>query len=175
MKKFTIIALSALTMSAYAAQSSMPPNEALKIFQISGLGDQAFANEGGFSKKFDPKNLSLEHCIKLDGEKLCATTSIKSATDINGDKQPEIVVIDDAHSTYHYGNTGTAFALLTKTKTGYRLIADGIGIPSFLKTKGKNGYPDLEVGGLGFCFAVLRYNGAQYQYHRREYDGKACD
>ncbi len=32
-------------------------------------------------------------------------------------------------------------------------------IPTFLKTKGKDGSPDIENGGSGFCSAIYRWNG----------------
>ena len=44
----------------------------------------------------------------------------------------------------------------------------------FSKTKGKDGWPDIENGGPGFCFAVNRWNGQKYDVNRYEYQGKAC-
>jgi hypothetical protein len=48
------------------------------------------------------------------------------------------------------------------------------GIPEFLKTKGVDGWPDVLVGGPGFCFPAERWNGKEYKLHRWEYDGKVC-
>jgi hypothetical protein len=45
---------------------------------------------------------------------------------------------------------------------------------SFLTTKGVGGWPDIEIGGPGFCFPVERWNGKQYVLHRYEYEGKRC-
>jgi hypothetical protein len=47
-------------------------------------------------------------------------------------------------------------------------------VPRFLATRGKDGWPDLEVGGPGFCFPVQRWNGRAYAQHRMEYEGKPC-
>ncbi len=47
------------------------------------------------------------------------------------------------------------------------------GIPHFLKTRA-NGGPELEVGGLGFCFPVLRWTGNAFAGHRQPYEGKPC-
>ena len=47
-------------------------------------------------------------------------------------------------------------------------------IPEFLETTGKDGWPDISVGGPGFCFPVERWNGSEYVLHRHEYEGKAC-
>jgi hypothetical protein len=54
------------------------------------------------------------------------------------------------------------------------LVTSGTGIPEFLKTKGADGWPDISVGGPGFCFPVERWNGREYKFQRWEYDGKAC-
>jgi hypothetical protein len=43
-----------------------------------------------------------------------------------------------------------------------------------LKTKGKDGWPDISVGGPGFCFPVQRWNGKAYELNRCEYEGKRC-
>lgn len=128
-----------------------------------------------FLGEFDPQTLTSKKCKQIDNENHCAVARIEFYQDINGDNNPEVLIIDEADSLFHYGNTGQAFALLTKTNTDYRLIADSIGIPNFLTIKGKHDYPDLEVGGPGFCFAVLRYNGTDYQYHRHESGGQACN
>jgi len=44
-----------------------------------------------------------------------------------------------------------------------------------LKTKGKDGWPDIENGGPGFCSAIYRWNGQEYVANRHEYEGKACE
>ncbi len=41
-------------------------------------------------------------------------------------------------------------------------------------SKTKHGWPDIENGGPGFCFAVYRWNGQKYDVNRYEYNGKAC-
>jgi hypothetical protein len=50
----------------------------------------------------------------------------------------------------------------------------GSGIPEFLRTKGAGGWPDISIGGPGFCFPVARWNGKVYAQHRFEYEGKRC-
>ena len=39
---------------------------------------------------------------------------------------------------------------------------------------GAMGWPDISVGGPGFCFPVQRWNGREYKLQRWEYEGKAC-
>ena len=64
---------------------------------------------------------------------------------------------------------------MSKQSSGsWKLMTDGPGIPEFLKIKGSGGWPDILVGGPGFCFPAERFNGKDYKTHRREYEGKAC-
>ena len=93
--------------------------------------------------------------------------------DLNGDGLPEAVITEGG--TFCYGNTGQGFWVVSKTANGgWRLITNGIGIPEFLKTKGADGWPDMSVGGPGFCFPVERWNGREYKVQRWEYEGKGC-
>jgi len=83
------------------------------------------------------------------------------------------VVTDDG--TYCYGLTGMAFTLLSKQANGsWRVMTGSTGIAEFLKTRGVGGWPDILVGGPGFCFPVERWNGKEYTLHRFEYEGKRC-
>jgi hypothetical protein len=98
---------------------------------------------------------------------------IDRVRDLNGDGRPEAVVTDGG--TYCYGFTGIAFQLLSKQANGsWRVMSSNNGIPEFLKTKGKDGWPDISVGGPGFCFPVQRWNGKAYTLNRHEYEGKRC-
>lgn len=98
---------------------------------------------------------------------------IDKVADINGDGMPEAVLTEGG--TYCYGNTGQGFWLVSKLANGsWKLIANDTGIPEFLKTKGVDGWPDISVGGPGFCFPIERWNGREYKLQRWEYEGKAC-
>jgi hypothetical protein len=99
--------------------------------------------------------------------------SIERAADLNGDGLREVVITEGG--TYCYGNTGQAFWLVSNLANGsWKLMTNGTGIPQFLGTKGADGWPDVSVGGPGFCFPVERWNGREYKLQRWEYDGKAC-
>ena len=98
---------------------------------------------------------------------------IDQVRDLNGDGQPEAVVSEGG--TYCYGFTGMGFQLVSRQPNGgWRKITGDIGIPEFLKTKGAGGWPDISVGGPGFCFPVQRWNGRAYVLHRYQYEGKPC-
>jgi hypothetical protein len=99
--------------------------------------------------------------------------SIEAFRDLNGDGRPEAVVTEGG--TYCYGNTGAGFRLLTKLPSGkWKLLHQSQGIAEFLATRGVDRMPDMSVGGPGFCFPVLRWNGKAYVQNRYQYEGKAC-
>jgi hypothetical protein len=51
---------------------------------------------------------------------------------------------------------------------GWNTLYQSPGIPEFLPTKGVGGWPDIVLGGPGFCFPVVRYNGKTYANHRQK-------
>ena len=98
---------------------------------------------------------------------------IETVRDLNGDGRPEAVVIDGG--AYCYGATGVAFILLSQqANNSWRVMTSNTGMAEFLKTRGADGWPDISVGGPGFCFPVERWNGREYKLHRFEYEGKRC-
>lgn len=98
---------------------------------------------------------------------------IEQMRDLNGDGRPEALITEGG--TYCYGNTGAGFWLLSQQADGsWKLLTQQVGIAELLKTKGAGGFPDISVGGPGFCFPVLRWNGRAYANHRLEYEGKPC-
>jgi len=102
-----------------------------------------------------------------------ASGRIEQVVDLNGDGLPEVVVVEEG--TACYGNTATAFWLVSQRSDGtWKLMTEDTGIAEFLETKGTDGWPDLSVGGPGFCFPVLRWNGKEYKLQRHEYAGKTC-
>lgn len=99
--------------------------------------------------------------------------TLDTVRDLNGDGRPEAVVSDGG--TYCYGHAGMGFQLLSKQADGsWKVMAGSSGMPEFLKTRGKDGWPDISVGGPGFCFPVQRWNGKTYELNRFEYEGKRC-
>jgi hypothetical protein len=99
--------------------------------------------------------------------------AIETVHDFNGDGFPEAVVTEGG--AYCYGNTGSGFTLVSKQADGrWTRITGDTGIPEFLTTKGAGGWPDISIGGPGFCFPVQRWNGKAYAVHRHQYEGKPC-
>ena len=98
---------------------------------------------------------------------------IEQVADLNGDGAPEAVITES--SSYCFGAAGVGYYLVSSNAAGaWKLIDQGEGFATFLSTRGAGNWPDLEVGGPGFCFPVLRWDGVAYQPNRREYQGKPC-
>jgi hypothetical protein len=99
--------------------------------------------------------------------------TIERIGDLNRDGLPEVLVIEGG--TYCYGMTGTGFWLLSGQPGGkWKLMLQTPGMAEVLKTRGVAKWPDILVGGPGFCFPVRRWNGTAYVLHRFEYEGKRC-
>ena len=67
--------------------------------------------------------------------------------DLNGDGRPEAVITASGYECY--GNAGQGFAVLRAVPGGWKTMAEETGIPTFLKQRGAQGYPDIEIGGPG--------------------------
>ena len=94
--------------------------------------------------------------------------------DLNGDGKPELIITESG--TFCYGNTGQGFYLMEKAPTGaWRTVYQSQGIPEIQATKGVGGWADIEIGGPGFCFPIVRYDGKTYVLNRKkEYQPGAC-
>jgi len=102
-----------------------------------------------------------------------ASGSVERVDDFNGDGLPDAVLVEGG--TACYGMTAQAFWLVSKRADGtWKLMTGGPGIAEFLKTKGVDGWPDVSIGGPGFCFPIERWNGKEYKLQRHEYEGKPC-
>jgi hypothetical protein len=92
--------------------------------------------------------------------------------DLNGDGRAEAIVTDEGVECY--GMDGTGFFLLTQSPAGrWTILHQSPGIPEFLATR-FGGWPEMIVGGPGFCFPVLRWNGREFATARWSYEGKPC-
>lgn len=147
-----------LLLAALVAVSA-PPAEQPAIFKAAG-----FTRRGGAWKS--------GNCDGAESESY-SPGAIDTYRDLNGDGRPDAVVTEGG--AVCYGMTGTHFWLVSKQANGsWKRIHDETAMPDFLKTKGVGGWPDLQMGGPGFCFPVWRWNGKAYALNRFEYEGKRC-
>lgn len=147
-----------LTLTGTATFAAVPAAEQAAIFKSAGFAQHGRQWRSG---NCEPPELSYE------------PGSITTFQDLNGDGRPEAVITEGGGLCY--GNTGQNFWLLSKqSEGGWKVLIDSLGVPEFLPAKGANGYPDLIVGGPGFCFPVLRWNGRAYMQNRYQYAGKPC-
>jgi hypothetical protein len=118
--------------------------------------------------------------VRKDGQwRLCpedprgGPASVEQFRDINGDGYKDALVTDSG--IYCYGGTEAGYVLLAgQADGGWKTLDAGGGIVEFQAGKGKDGWPDILLGGPGFCFPVLRWNGSEYAVRGHEYEGKPC-
>lgn len=89
--------------------------------------------------------------------------AVVSFSDWNGDGQTEVLVISG--NTCTSGMAGSSALLFIKDSAGtYR---PNFGFPAASaepQSTSNLGYPDLLIGGPGFCFPLWRWDGKEYQY-----------
>ena len=158
MQRIVILAASfALLMTPAFAQSKLSPADRAAAFRAGGFKLQG----GQWRACGDPGTPSY------------SPGTIEAVRDLNGDGHPEAVITEGG--TYCFGMTGTGYTIVSKEAGGaWKLVTASQGIPNFLATKGAGGWPDIEVGGPGFCFPVERWNGREYALNRHQYEGKPC-
>jgi hypothetical protein len=146
-----------LPMMALAQSTALAPADEAAAFTAAGFK----RTDGAWRACEDPGTSSYQAGV------------IEQVADLNGDGRPEAIIAE--HSGFCYGMQGSGYMLVSQQADGgWRLVTSGSGMLTPLKTRGAGGWQDLEIGGPGFCFAVERWNGTEYQLHRWEYEGKAC-
>ena len=152
-----IALLAALPSTAMAAGAALSPEDQTAAYSAAGFELQ----DGQWRACDDPGTASY------------TPGAIEVTDDINGDGAPDALITEGG--SFCFGNTGQGFSLVSKQADGgWKMMASGTGIVRFLTTKGQGGWPDIEIGGTGFCFPVLRWNGTEYRLNRHEYQDKPC-
>ena len=86
-----------------------------------------------------------------------------SFSDWNGDGEPEVLVI--AGNSCTSGMAGSSAVLFIKDSAG--TYQPNLGFPAASaepQSTSNLGYPDLLIGGPGFCFPLWRWNGTVYDF-----------
>ena len=86
-------------------------------------------------------------------------------TDLNNDKIEDIFILYG--NSFTSGNTGSSVVLFIKNAVGtYEMNLGFPGTTPDILTTINKGYPDILVGGPGFDFPVLRWNGKIYDNYK---------
>ena len=111
--------------------------------------------------------------VMCAGEPNPEGATIQTVKDINGDGRPDAIVTENG--SYCYGAAGTGFKIVSRqAKGGWTLIAGGAGVPEFVGVPAIDGWPDLSIGGPGFCFPIQFWNKRAYVTYKYAYQGKPC-
>jgi hypothetical protein len=143
--KTTVVGLAVLAGLRFAAPAQgqglpkLPPTEMTAVYKAVGLTER-----GG--KILDVCQQPVEPRVDV--------------VDLNGDGLPEIFVQVGGPC---YGISGGELSLLIKNKQGGWNVNLHFPAAGYKLLSAKNqGYPDIEIGGPGFCFPVWRWNGRAY-------------
>lgn len=160
-----VVAAAILSLTAAEPALSAPPPPRLSVTEQGALFKAA-----GFRKT---RRGWESGCDDPGAGAAYQPGTVDHYADINGDGRPEAVLVEGG--TFCFGNTGQGFWLLSQqADKSWKLLHQSEGMVSFQKTRGVGGYPDIEVGGPGFCFPILRWNGKAYVRNRFAYEGKPC-
>ncbi len=133
-------------MLAALIAAAVPPADEAAIFGAAG-----FTRRGGKWRTDcdDPGSSGYE------------PGAIDTYKDLNGDGRPEAIVTEG--SSFCYGNTGAGFWFLSKQAGGrWAILYQSQGMAELLATSGVGRMPDISVGGPGFCFPIVRWDGKAY-------------
>ncbi|WP_426162184.1 hypothetical protein [Pseudoduganella sp. R-34] len=156
MKAIIAITSMVLCQAALAAGGALKPADEAAAFKAAG-----FKEHGKHWKS----------CKDASGSYVPG--AIDKVQDLNGDGLPEAIITEG--STACFGDTGVGYTLVSKQADGnWKVMSRGVGILLVLGARGKDGWPDLEIGGPGFCFPVERWNGSEYKVVGKQYEGKPC-
>lgn len=146
-----------LALAAAAATPKLTPADTAAAFRAAGFVRKA----GQWRSCDDPGTAGY-----MPG-------SVELVQDMNGDGKPEAIITES--SSFCFGAAEQGYVLVSKQANGsWKKITGGTGMVSVLKTKGAANWPDLSIGGPGFCFPVERWNGKAYALHRFQYEGRPC-
>ena len=128
-----------------ASLSSVSPADTRRIYKSVGLTERA-------GKLFNA-------CGEIVQPEL-------EAVDLNSDGQPEVFIT--VPGSCQGGAAGAELSLLIKSSKGHWKVNLGFPAGGYKLLTTKNmGFPDIEIGGPGFCFPVWRWNGSQYAIFKR--------
>lgn len=169
MRPAIVLAVLAFPLHSACAQEAPAAGPATEETAAAQVPDEEIFIAAGFNQTAR----GWEKCGDDSGSPSYTPGSIDQRGDFNGDGQPDAIVSEGG--TFCFGNTGSGYTLVSRSEDGtWAILSENIGLPHLLEEKGADGWPDIEVGGPGFCFPVLRWNGNEYALNRSQYEGRPC-
>lgn len=145
--------------AATTAAAARPASDEAAIFSAAGFTQGANGWESG--------NCPAPH------EGSYSPGAIEQVGDFNADGRTDAIVTESGGLCY--GLTGAAFWLVSQQEDGsWRMLHTEIGLLEFLAETGADNWPDISLGGPGFCFPVLRWTGDAYERVGFAYEGQPC-
>ncbi|MFN3288736.1 MAG: hypothetical protein ACK40H_09825, partial [Sphingomonadaceae bacterium] len=144
MRPLLILATMAAALPAFAAPAGpLAPAQMAAAMRAAGLSEAGGTWRSETCRAVDPASP--------------APARLETQGDLDGDGLPEALILEGGPC---WGTAGQAFWLVSqRAEGGWALMAQGIGVPRLLATRGTGGWPDIEVGGPGQCLPILRWNG----------------
>lgn len=154
----------ALSTACAAPDSTGPPGPALLFAQDRG-GLSAAERELIFKSLW----LAVDSTGTGFVDQSCGqpADAVVTFSDLNHDGQKEVLVIFG--NTCTSGMAGSSALLFIKDSAG--TYQPNLGFPAASadpQPTSDLGYPDLLIGGPGFCFPTWRWNGTTYEYLKNE-------
>jgi hypothetical protein len=157
MLRLILIAAIAALPSCHTGQAQPSPLFAADESRLSAADQNAI--HASFTERFSLTSDGLHFLYEGCGE-ISAETEV---VDLNNDGTAEVFIYWGNSCTS--GHTGRSLSLYVKERLG--AWRDQLGFAAFDYTilpASNAGYPDLEFGGPGFCFAVWSWNGSHYDF-----------
>jgi hypothetical protein len=133
------------------------------------FGDSTTVSEDDQRAIFD----QLQFSVSADGSALevmdCGPIYVNEVQDVDLNEDGVVEVFVTAGNSCTSGMAGFTITLFVKDAEGR--YAPHLGFPGMLSRvleTSNEGFPDLAIGGPGFCEAVWRWDGSTYQFHRNE-------
>lgn len=92
--------------------------------------------------------------------------AVATFSDWNGDGNKEVLVVFGNSCTSGMAGSSVVLFIKDSAAAGYSTNLGFPGSSADPQSTGNLGYPDLLIGGPGFCFPLWRWNGREYDFLR---------
>jgi hypothetical protein len=166
MRRIRLPLIALLTLPLATACAAQKPSPGAALLFATDHGSLSVAEQNVI---FETLGLKLDSAGTGFLDTMCdqPADAVVSFSDLNGDGIKEVLVFFGNSCTS--GMTGSSVMLFIKNSAG--AFSSNFGFPGASadpQPTSNLGYPDLLIGGPGFCFPVWRWDGKEYQYLKQE-------